>query len=47
MHLPVEQFITPEMFAHYKAVGLEKGFKYVESGPLVRSSYHSERHLGE
>jgi lipoic acid synthetase len=47
MHLPVEQFITPEMFAHYKAVGLEKGFKYVESGPLVRSSYHSERHLGD
>ncbi|MBX3102514.1 MAG: lipoyl synthase [Bacteroidetes bacterium] len=46
MHLPVEAFITPEMFAHYKAVGLEKGFKYVESGPLVRSSYHSERHLG-
>jgi lipoic acid synthetase len=45
MHLPVEAFITPEQFAQYKAVGLEMGFAYVESGPLVRSSYHSERHL--
>lgn len=45
MHLPVEAFITPEMFDHYREVGLSKGLKYVESGPLVRSSYHSERHL--
>jgi lipoic acid synthetase len=45
MHLPVEEFITPEMFDHYRTVGLRKGLKYVESGPLVRSSYHSERHL--
>lgn len=45
LHLPVEAFITPEQFAHYKAVGLSMGFRYVESGPLVRSSYHSERHL--
>ncbi|MCS6906056.1 MAG: lipoyl synthase [Bacteroidia bacterium] len=45
MHLPVEEFITPEKFEHYKQMGLSLGFKYVESGPLVRSSYHSERHL--
>lgn len=45
MHLPVHEFIHPDLFAHYKEVGLKLGFKYVESGPLVRSSYHSERHL--
>jgi lipoyl synthase len=45
LHLPVERFVTPEEFARYKSVGLEMGFAYVESGPLVRSSYHSERHL--
>jgi lipoic acid synthetase len=44
-HLPVEEFITPEQFAFYKTIGLQKGFRYVESGPLVRSSYHAERHL--
>jgi len=45
LHLPVEAFITPEQFARYREMGLEVGFDYVESGPLVRSSYHSERHL--
>ena len=45
MHLEVAEFIHPELFAEYKAVGLEKGFNFVESGPLVRSSYHAERHL--
>lgn len=45
MHLPVHEFIHPDVFAHYKEVGLQMGFDYVESGPLVRSSYHSERHL--
>lgn len=45
MHLAVEEFITPEQFDFYKTVGLEKGFKYVESGALVRSSYHAERHI--
>jgi lipoic acid synthetase len=45
MHLPVAEFITPEQFEHYREVGLAKGFDYVESGPLVRSSYHSEHHL--
>ena len=44
-HLPVKNFITPERFEHYKEVGLTKGFRYVESGPLVRSSYHAEKHL--
>lgn len=44
-HLPVISFITPEKFADYKKAGLEKGFRYVESGPLVRSSYHAEKHL--
>lgn len=44
-HLPVIDFVTPEQFAKYKEIGLEKGFKYVESGPLVRSSYHAEKHL--
>lgn len=44
-HLPVFEFITPETFAELKEIGLNKGFKYVESGPLVRSSYHAEKHL--
>lgn len=45
MHLEVASFIHPDTFAHYKEVGLQKGFPYVESGPLVRSSYHAERHI--
>ena len=44
-HLPVAEFITPDKFNEYKEIGLEMGFKYVESGPLVRSSYHAEKHL--
>jgi lipoic acid synthetase len=44
-HLPVVDFITPERFMEYKELGLKMGFKYVESGPLVRSSYHAEKHL--
>jgi lipoic acid synthetase len=44
-HLPVVEFIRPEKFSFYKEIGLQKGFKYVESGPLVRSSYHAEKHL--
>ncbi|MBN8701845.1 MAG: lipoyl synthase [Bacteroidetes bacterium] len=44
-HLPVKSFVHPDKFALYKKVGLEKGFDYVESGPLVRSSYHAEKHL--
>ena len=44
-HLPVVEFINPEKFEYYKIKGLEMGFRYVESGPLVRSSYHAEKHL--
>ena len=44
-HLTVKEFVTPEQFRKYKIAGLEKGFKFVESGPLVRSSYHAERHV--
>lgn len=44
-HLPVKEFITPEQFAKYKEMGLKMGFKYVESGALVRSSYKAQNHL--
>jgi lipoic acid synthetase len=44
-HLPVLEFIHPEVFSFYKEEGLKRGFRYVESGPLVRSSYHAEKHL--
>jgi lipoic acid synthetase len=45
MHLEVAKYITPEQFAFYKTLGEEKGFKIVESGPMVRSSYHAEKHI--
>ena len=44
-HLAVKEFITPEQFARYKEIGLDLGIQYVESGPLVRSSYKAEKHL--
>jgi lipoic acid synthetase len=44
-HLPVQEFIHPDKFSYYKEQGLKKGFRFVESGPLVRSSYHAEKHL--
>jgi lipoic acid synthetase len=44
-HLEVVRFVHPDEFAEYKRIGYEIGLDYVESGPLVRSSYHSERHL--
>ncbi len=44
-HLAVEEFIHPDVFQMYKEEGLKKGLDFVESGPLVRSSYHAERHL--
>lgn len=44
-HHPVVEWITPAQFDIYKEIGLKMGFKYVESGPLVRSSYHAEKHL--
>ena len=46
-HLPIQEFITPEQFEKYKELGLKMGFRYVESGPLVRSSYHAEKHIFE
>lgn len=44
-HLPVDRFIHPDEFAEYREIGYQLGFDYVESGPLVRSSYHSEKHV--
>lgn len=44
-HLEVQRYVTPEKFEEYKMKGVQKGFKVVESGPLVRSSYHAEKHL--
>ncbi len=42
-HYPVQEYVTPEQFAEYRRIGMEKGFAQVESGPLVRSSYHAEK----
>ena len=44
-HLPVKEFISPEQFKKYETIGLEMGFRHVESGPLVRSSYKAQKHL--
>lgn len=44
-HLPVQRFVHPDEFAGLRKIGYELGFDYVESGPLVRSSYHSEKHV--
>ena len=44
-NVPVKEYVTPEQFAVYKSVALEKGFAQVESAPLVRSSYHAEKHV--
>ncbi len=44
-HLPVARYVHPDEFEEYRNIGLQKGFKIVESGPLVRSSYHAEKHL--
>ena len=46
MHLPIERYWTPEEFASLRDEGMAMGFRHVESGPLVRSSYHAERHVG-
>lgn len=45
MHIEVAEFIHPDKFAHFKEEGVRRGLKYVESGPLVRSSYHAEKHV--
>jgi lipoyl synthase len=44
-HLPIAEFVEPERFKKYEELGLEMGFRFVESGPLVRSSYHAEKHI--
>ncbi len=44
-HSPVDRFVTPEQFKEFKRIGEEMGIKYIESGPLVRSSYHAHKHL--
>jgi lipoic acid synthetase len=44
-HLPVQRFVHPDEFAELREIGYQIGFDYVESGPLVRSSYHSEKHV--
>jgi lipoyl synthase len=46
MHLPIERYWTPQEFASLRDEGMTMGFRHVESGPLVRSSYHAERHVG-
>ncbi len=44
-NIPVKEYVTPEVFSEYETIGLEKGFRCVESGPLVRSSYNADKHL--
>jgi len=45
LNIAVSEYITPDKFEEYKQIGLKKGFRYVESAPLVRSSYHAEKHI--
>ncbi|MDP6909676.1 MAG: lipoyl synthase, partial [Flavobacteriales bacterium] len=44
-HLPVLEYVDPERFKQYEVSGYDMGFRFVESAPLVRSSYHAEKHL--
>jgi len=44
-HMPVKEYFPPEVFAEYRSIGLKKGFRFVESSPLVRSSYRAEEHV--
>lgn len=44
-HLPIVEFVTPDRFDKYRELGMKMGFRFVESGPLVRSSYHAEKHI--
>ncbi len=44
-HYPVKSYITPETFEQYRLIGIDKGFRHIESSPFVRSSYHAERHV--
>jgi len=45
MHIDVAEFVHPDKFAHFKEIGLSIGIPYIESGPMVRSSYHAEKHI--
>ena len=45
-HMPVTEYVTPDKFVEYRQVGLDIGFEFVESSPLVRSSFHAEKHVG-
>jgi lipoic acid synthetase len=45
MHIEVAEYVHPDVFAEYKEFGMTRGFDWVESSPLVRSSYHAERHV--
>lgn len=44
-HYPVQDYIHPDVFEEYRKIGLEKGFRHIESAPMVRSSYHAEKHV--
>lgn len=46
-HYPIQDYIHPDVFAEYGRMGLEKGLEHIESAPMVRSSYHAEKHVGE
>jgi lipoic acid synthetase len=46
-HLPIDRYVTPDEFAEWKRIGEERGFLHVESGPLVRSSYHAREQVVE
>ncbi len=45
MHLNIDQYVHPDKFKHWETYGLQKGFRFVESGAMVRSSYHAEKHV--
>lgn len=45
MHLDVKEYVHPDKFKHWEELGLSMGFRFVESGPMVRSSYHAEKHV--
>jgi lipoic acid synthetase len=45
-HLDVVEYVHPDTFKKWEEIGLEKGFRFIESEPLVRSSYHAEKHVG-
>jgi len=45
LHYPVQAYIHPDTFEEYRLIGLEKGFRHIESAPMVRSSYHAEKHV--